>query len=105
MSDDSEKDQKRVEFARERYMRALHAMQSGVAMELEQGSNSATPKHLRVGVNSAMIDSAAMARVLMAKGLFTLAEYSEALADVAEAEQRAYEERLSGALGVKVTLA
>ena len=36
-------------------------------------------KVLRVGVNSAMVDHAALVRLLIAKGIFTLEEYEEAL--------------------------
>lgn len=87
-----------------RYHAALHAMQSGVAAEHSQGSNDATPKHLRVGVNSALVNDAAIARLLIAKGVITLDEYEAALAAEMEVEQRSYEERLSAAIGKPVKL-
>ena len=62
------------------------------------------PKHLRVGVNSAMVENAALARLMMKKGLFTQEEYIEALADVMEEEAKTYEQWLSLHLGVEVKL-
>ncbi len=89
----------------DRYMAAAHAMQSGVATEHERGSDDGTPKHLRVGVNSAQVSVAALTKLLIEKGLFTLDEYVKAQADEMEAEQARYEQRLSAALGAKITLA
>lgn len=48
------------------------------------------PKHLRVGINTAMVDSAALARILIAKGLFTWDEYAAELADEMEREVLRY---------------
>ena len=79
-------------------------MQSGVAMEMHQGSQDTQPKHLRVGVNSALVDSSALAELLIAKGVISEAEYLEAIAAGMEREARNYEERLSQKLGTKVTL-
>lgn len=101
-------DLERMAVARRRYMAASHAMQSGVATEIAQfgeGRAAANPKHLRTGVNSAMVSDSALATLLIAKGIFTAAEYAEAIADAMEAEVRRYEELLSKALGTAVTLA
>lgn len=88
----------------ERYKAAAHGMQTGVAFDLERGDQSGTPKHLRVGINVAMSDHAALVTLLMAKGLFTEIEYLEALADAMEAERKRYEQHLDVAHGLKVTL-
>lgn len=90
----------------ERYMKAIHAMQTGVAAEMNIPSTApaTSPKHLRVGVNSALINDAAVARLLIAKGVFTEEEYLNAVADEAEREKAIYEERLSKAYGRPVTL-
>jgi hypothetical protein len=93
----------RLDDLRRRYEAALHGMQAGVALEEARGAKNMTPKHLRVGVNSAMVDSAALALALIRKGVLTEEEYFEALAETAEREKEAYEERLSVG-GVKVTL-
>ena len=79
-----------------RYHDALHAMQSGVAFEMESGGESArnmSPKHLRVGINSAFIDTAALIRILVKKGVFTYQEFQTELADEAEREVARYEAR------------
>lgn len=92
----------------ERYQRAMHAVQTGVAMETElpQVLDSGTsPKHLRVGVNAALVDSGALALLLLKKGVIESDEYERALADQAEAEVRRYEFRLSQVLRHEVKLA
>jgi hypothetical protein len=63
------------------YTEALHGIQTGIALEIERGSDCASPKHLRVGVNSALCEHAAIVRLLIAKGIFTEEEYSEAIID------------------------
>jgi hypothetical protein len=78
----------------ERYRAAAHAMQSGVAMKMNFAPGETTPKHLRVGINSAMSDQGALARLLIAKGVFTEDEYLEAVADGMEAEAASYEHQL-----------
>lgn len=93
-----------------RYEAALHAMQSGVAMQMHhdggpEGNGETSPKHLRVGVNSAMIDGAALARLLIEKGVITEIEYYEQLVVLAEEEQRRYEAILSERFGREIKLA
>jgi hypothetical protein len=80
---------------RERYLAAAHAMQSGVALSIARGeARDMEPKHLRVGVNSALVDCAALAKLLIDKGILTEEEYERALADAMEAEVQRYRERL-----------
>ncbi|MGH7243643.1 MAG: hypothetical protein ACREJD_09525 [Phycisphaerales bacterium] len=89
----------------ERLLAAQHAMQTGVLMEMEHGVGAATElKHLRVGVNSAMSGDAAIAELLIAKGVISRDEYFKACADEMEREVKRYEERLSKHLGTNVTL-
>ena len=78
----------------DRYLAACHAMQSGVAVEMNSDPNPTTPKHLRVGINSALCDQAALVRLLVDKGILTEAEYTEAIAGEMEREVKRYEERL-----------
>jgi hypothetical protein len=94
----------------QRYAAAAHAMQSGVAMDMKTdpgGSRGGTtPKHLRVGVNSALVTQAALASLLVAKGVITQDEYVEAVADEMEKEKARFEQLLSERFGgQKVTLA
>lgn len=90
------------------YRAALHAVQSGVAMKMNYDGGPATgetsPKHLRVGVNAAMIDSAAMATLLISKGLITEEEYTAALVESSKREVQMYENWLKARLGTNVTL-
>lgn len=88
-----------------RYEAAAHAMQSGVAAEMNYRSQPTEPKHLRVGINSAMVDHSALAKLLIDKGIITSAEYLAALADAMEAEHGRYEKHISELTGHKVTLA
>lgn len=69
-------------------------MQTGVKYEMETGRDSATtPKHLRVGVNSAMVAQAGLVKLLIDKGLITEDEYFESQADAMEEEVKRYESR------------
>lgn len=63
------------------YQQALHGIQTGIALEIERGSNCASPKHLRVGVNSAMCEHAALVKILLEKGILTADEYEKAITD------------------------
>jgi hypothetical protein len=87
------------------YEQAMHAMQSGVAFEHGRGSQDGSPKHLRVGVNSAMVNQAALVRLLIEKGLITEAEYVEAVRLEMNAEANRYEQRIQQATGSTVELA
>lgn len=90
--------------AAQRTYDAAHAMQSGVKFDLELGSDSASPKHLRVGVNSALVYEAAIAALLIEKGVFTQQEYAIACADQMEKEAARYAKLLSEKIGRPVTL-
>lgn len=93
-----------TEDARQRYLAAAHAMQSGVAMEMNYDSTATEPKHLRVGVNSAMSDLGGLARLLIAKGIITEEEYFTAVADAMEAEKASYARHLTQRVGATVNL-
>lgn len=84
---------------RERYVKAAHGMQSGVAAQTAYGSKQCDPKHLRVGVNAAMSDLGAVARLLIAKGVFTEREYLEAICKGMEDERDSYEAAVQALMG------
>ena len=88
-----------------RYMAALHAMQSGVAAEMDFNTGPTQTKHLRTGINAAMSDICGLVTLLIAKGIFTEEEYVAALADAMEREKTKYEKLLSEHYGTKITLA
>lgn len=90
--------------ARERYVRALHAMQTGVKMMMELDAKSTTPKHLRVGVNASMVDHAGLVMLLIEKGVITDVEYMTKIADAMEREVALYESEVSLATGANITL-
>ena len=87
-----------------RYTDAMHGVQTGVGHELNHDPASGSPKHLRTGINSALVGQAAIAQLLIDKGVFTLAEYTASLANHAEAERASYEKTLSTRLGTTVHL-
>jgi hypothetical protein len=84
-----------------RYEELLHAMQSGVAMKMNYEAAETTPKHLRVGVNAAMSDHAALVRLLIDKGVFRMEEYQQALEEEMAREVKRYEEWLNTRLGAE----
>lgn len=88
-----------------RYEAAAHAMQSGVAVEMNHNPKPTEPKHLRVGINAAMVDHAGLAQLLMDKGIITEEEYLAAIAVSMEKEKLRYETYLSRLLGNEITLA
>ena len=104
MSENAENADLAVAAAMQRYQSAVHAMQTGVGFVMERDTFETSPKHLRVGVNSAMVEDAALAGLLIAKGLITEAEYMAAIADGMEREVGRYAERIKQTHGVDVTL-
>lgn len=88
----------------QRYYAAMHGVQAGVSLDIEDDPSSAEPKHLRVGFNSAFVNEAAIVRLLIDKGLCTEVEYWEHLVAEAEAERTRYETKISKRFGAKVTL-
>lgn len=76
------------------YEAAMHGMQSAVAYEMEQRPQPTEPKHLRVGVNAAMVDHAALVQLLIEKGVITEPEYREALRLAMNHELARYQEHL-----------
>jgi hypothetical protein len=85
----------------ERYITALHAMQSGVAWEMNMPVPQAAtePKHLRVGINNTLVQHTAVIKLLMEKGIITLDEYWKTLADEMEAEVQRYQDRANATYG------
>ena len=90
-----------------RYLRAIQGVQSAIAWAMTHPDREINklvePKHLRVGVDSSMISHLGLAKLLIAKGIFTLQEYEEAMADAAEEELMNWENQASQASGFKVS--
>lgn len=89
-----------------RWEAAAHAMQSGVATEMQipERQSATEPKHLRVGINTAMSDHAGLVKLLIDKGIITEAEYFKAIADQMEFEKARYEKGLSEHFGTPIKL-
>lgn len=88
----------------ERYRNLLHAVQSGVAYLMHYEPKEIEPKHLRVGINSAMCNDAALVRLLVKKGIISEREYVEGLVAELEREVESYEAKLKEHTGAHVTL-
>lgn len=88
-----------IEDLKDEYLALCHAIQSGVAMMMNYNPKDTQVKHLRVGVNMALADSAALAKLLMAKGVFTELEYWTALNAQLREEKDNYERLVRDAVG------
>jgi hypothetical protein len=82
----------------------INAVQSGVAFSVAKGEGDTSPKHLRTGVNLAMVEHAALTELLIEKGLITYEEFLTALVKKTREEEEKYEDNLSVVYGKKVTL-
>lgn len=89
-----------IQELRAEYAALMHAMQSGVKAEHEMGSDDGSPKHLRVGVNSALVDNGSLAYLLVKKGVITEQELWEQLVDGMRAEVTKYRKKLAEKLDV-----
>lgn len=93
-----------IEFYRQRYLDACHQMQTGVKVDQETGSDDGTPKHLRVGINVALCDHAALITLLIEKGVFTQEEYLKKLCETMEQEVERYKKILNTKFGREIDL-
>ena len=78
-----------------KYHALAHAMQTGVAYTQEMGISPDNVKHLRVGVNMALVDSGALIKLLVDKGVITQEEVWESLIAGLEDEVERYRKLLS----------
>jgi hypothetical protein len=77
------------------YMAAIVAMRSNIAHEQQDISNEAT-RVARLVANSAQINAVALASLLIAKGIITVAEYQKAVRLWANEEVATYLDRAGG---------
>jgi uncharacterized protein YgfB (UPF0149 family) len=61
------------------------------------------PKHMRVGIDLSKSDMCGLARLLIAKGVFTEAEYIEAITASANDEAASYEKMVQAVVGHRGT--
>jgi hypothetical protein len=86
------------------YKRLAHAIQTGIAYEMEFDAAVTAPKHLRTGLNASMSDFGSLGRLLIEKGVITKEEYFAAMLDGLHREVEMYEERLRTRFGATVRL-
>ena len=84
----------------DRYYAAAHRVQTAIAYGV--ASKAMEPKHLRTGIDMSKAEMAGLATLLIAKGVFTLEEYTEAMANAVEHEADRMEAELSRRLGANV---
>ena len=80
------------------------AMQAGVKAKAAYTDVETTNVSLRVGVNAAMVEHAALAGLLIEKGIITEDEYANAIAEAMFREKSRYEAELFKKHGVEVKL-
>lgn len=88
----------------ERYFAAQHAMQCGVKVLMNLPCSDLSAASLRIGINTALCDSASLARLLIQKGLITKDEYEKAIADGMEQEVERYKKNFKEYTGLDVEL-
>lgn len=98
----------------QRYRELSHAVQTGIAWiialenrdcsDVNADPNLRAHKHLRTGIDTTKADFGALARLLIAKGIFTEEEYVDTLLDGMEREKASYEADLSSRVGRNITL-
>ena len=89
---------------KDRYDAAAHAVQTGIATLMGLDPKLASPKNLRTGLDCGKADMEGLVTLLIAKGVFTEAEYGAAMADAMEREKARWEADMSTKLGRKVSL-
>lgn len=83
------------------YERAAHRVQTAIAvlMGRDPDYSGVQPKHMRVGIDLSKSDQCGLASLLIAKGVFTEAEYIEAVTKAAQDEADRYEKQIQAVLG------
>lgn len=93
--------------AKEQLCQALqHAMQTGVKLTLHRTLRADTDatvkrelKHLRVGINSALVETGALTKCLVDAGVITLADFMDARIELLQRDVESYEQKLGVKLG------
>lgn len=93
-----------IDELKDRYMVLCHAMQSGVSGKMIFDKHDTEPKHLRVGINSAMVSNHALVKLLLEKGIINEKEFWESLVYCMFDEVVKYEKYLSKKAGKDVHL-
>lgn len=86
------------------YDSLAHGIQCGIGYLLAKEPNPGTPKHLMVGNCCRAADAAGLVRLLISKGVFTEAEYLEAITNQMKVELKYWEDRISTLYGANIKL-
>lgn len=100
----TEPTEEEVHRLQERYVALMHAMETGVATKMSFDPSDTSPKRTRVGINSALLQTSALAKLLMDNRIITELEWWTVLVEFAENEVRMYQEVLSSFSGEQVYL-
>ena len=84
----------------QKYNELQHAMQAGI----EVGSKELLPKHLRVGINTALSDHSSLVKLLFKKGIISDDEYLDTIIEGMQKEVEEYEQKIKKRTGMDVTL-
>lgn len=76
---------------KKRSMELLHGMQSAIEFGFGGSDGNRQHKHLRVGINNALISHAALVQLLIEKGVITEEEYFDKYVEALELELMGYE--------------
>lgn len=95
---------KELEEIYEEYHSLSHAMQTGVAYQMDKTKGPTEPKHLRVGVNSALVSHSALVHILIDKGVFTELDYAKSLRNEMKKEVERYERLLKEEYNITISL-
>lgn len=68
------------------YEQAAHGVQTAIAHDMNLGRKATEPKHMRVGIDMQKAETAGLVSLLIAKGVFTMDEYLEAMRLAANSE-------------------
>jgi len=80
---------------KEEYAQCLHAIQTGVAYTMEFDPAECEPKHIRVGINSALCSIGALTTLLVEKGIVTEEEYLTKIIQILKEDVERYQRQLS----------
>lgn len=93
---------KSIEEKKALYLRMMHGLQSSIAALMSFDLALGEKKHLRVGVDSALIQSSALARLLIEKDLITEEEFWDSTLIVLAEDLTKNRERFAKEMGVPV---
>lgn len=71
---------------------------------VEKGSKICEPKHMRTGIDSALVFNGTVVKLLVEKGIITPEEFAEAAVEDLKAEVKRMEKELSEIFGSNITL-